>query len=103
VSKYRAKPTTVDGIRFASKHEAGEYQKLKALELGRKIRDLRLQVRYPMHVNGELVCVYVADFTFWRVDTGEFVVADAKGYATAIYKLKKKLMRAVYGIEIVEL
>ena len=30
------------------------------------------------------------------------IVEDVKGYRTEAYQLKKKLMRAVYGIEITE-
>jgi hypothetical protein len=37
------------------------------------------------------------------VENGVRVVADAKGYATREYRLKRKLMKAVYGIEITEL
>lgn len=46
VSKYRATPTHVDGIRFASKTEAGLYEYAKASE-GVVIVP---HVRYPLHV-----------------------------------------------------
>lgn len=106
--KYRNKPQIVDGKRFASKREAAAYVKLKALEASGKIFNLRCQVRYPLSVNGMLVATYIADFCWREVDgfgnpVGNEVVADAKGMRTPIYKLKKKLVRAIYGIEIVEL
>jgi hypothetical protein len=43
-SKYRAIPTTVDGIRFDSKREAARYGELKLLEKAGHIRGLTLQV-----------------------------------------------------------
>ena len=45
---------------------------------------------------------YVADFTY--LQNGEMVIEDAKSPATKteVYKLKKKLVRWLYGIEIKE-
>lgn len=48
------------------------------------------------------VCVYVADFVYLDLFDGKEIVEDAKGYRTAIYKLKKKLMKAVHSIDIFE-
>jgi hypothetical protein len=42
----------------------------------------------------------VADFAYKR--NGEEIVEDAKGKATELYRIKKALMLAVLGIEIVE-
>lgn len=46
-------------------------------------------------------CEYVADFVY-KDGHGRTVVEDAKGYRTDVYKLKKKLMLYVHGIEIME-
>lgn len=108
-SKYQAKPTTrqVNGaeVRFASLKEARVYDSLKLLEAAGRIRDLRLQVPYPIEVDGRLVCRYIADFTFEEYQGGEWrpVVADAKGYPTPVYRLKRKLMAIVLGIDIREM
>lgn len=102
-SKYKAKITFVDGQRFASKKEARCYLTLKALVGFGTIRELKTQVSFSLNVNGKHVCRYVADFTYTDTVSGERVVADAKGFRTAIYKLKKKLMKAVHGIDIVEM
>ena len=100
-SKYGAEPTTVDGIRFASKREAARYTELKlALDCG-VISDLVLQPSFALHVNGLTVCRYVADFGYTRAD-GKFAIEDAKGVKTAVYKLKKKMVEAEYGITVVE-
>ena len=101
-SKYRAIPTDVDGVRFASRLEARRYQELRLMEAAGEIRDLELQPRYPLRVNGRLVCTYVADFRYWDVRAGRQVVEDAKGVRTSTYKLKAKLMKAVHDIEVQE-
>ena len=43
---------------------------------------------------------YIADFVY--EENGVEVVVDAKGYKTEVYKLKKKMMRALLGIDIKE-
>lgn len=105
-SKYGAKRTTVDGITFASKKEARRYGELKLLAKAGRVQDLRLQPRYPLHVNGELVCTYVADFAYVAVnDNGEAerpYVEDVKGFKTPEYRLKSKLFKAVHGFAIHE-
>ena len=46
--KYNAIPTTVDGIRFASKREARRYLELKLLQKAGHISDLELQPRFRL-------------------------------------------------------
>jgi hypothetical protein len=103
-NKYRNQPTEVDGIRFASKREANRYGQLKLLQMGGKIRNLQLQVRFRIAVKNQKICDYVADFSYDEssVDGWLPVVEDVKGVRTQIYKLKKKLMLAVHGIQIRE-
>lgn len=98
-AKYKAVPTHVDGIRFASKAEAQRYSELKLLQKAGLIAGLTLQPRYDLIVNGVKVCTYVADFRY--VNPG-VIVEDVKGIRTPVYQLKKKLMKALYGIEIRE-
>jgi hypothetical protein len=93
----------VDGKRFASKREASWYTKLKALQKAGAISDLRLQVKYDLRVNDIHVCSYVADYVYVDKTTGETVVADAKGVITKEYRLKRALMWACLGIDILEL
>jgi hypothetical protein len=94
--KYGAKPTTVDGKRFASKREARRYAELKLLEQGGKIAGLQTQVRYRL----VQVVHYVADFVYQ--DNGQTGVEDVKGYKSREYKAKKKLMASQHEIEIRE-
>ena len=102
MTKYRAQKTIVDNIVFDSKAEARRYAELKLLEGGGLIRDLSLQQQYDLDVNGTRVGRYVADFVYLDNETGERVVEDVKGVRTPVYRLKKKMMKAIYGIEITE-
>jgi len=102
-SKYRAIKTTIDGITFDSKKEAIRYQELKLLERCNKITDLKRQVPFvliPKNTNGSAV-KYIADFTYKR-KSGIEVVEDVKGVKTPVYRLKKRLMKEVHGIDIYE-
>ena len=100
--KYGAIRTEVDGVVFASKAEAHHYTELKALQQAGVIRDLELQPRYPLTVNGLLCGTYVADFRYVDAASGDLVVTDVKGVRTPVYRLKRKLMEAIYRIRIVE-
>lgn len=99
--KYNNKITVIDNIKFRSKKEAKRYVELKLLEKNDKIKNLQLQVKYAFKIEGIKICSYVADFTYYT-DNNLFVVEDTKGFKTYIYKIKKKLMLALYGIEIKE-
>lgn len=100
MTKYRAIPTTVDGIRFASKKEAARYGQLKLMEKAGEISELCTQTKYPLTVGGTTVATYIADFTYRK--QGSTVVEDVKGVLTPVYRLKKKLMLAIWGIKIQE-
>ena len=103
-SKFRNVPTVIDGITFHSKREGARYKALKLLESAGRIQNLRLQVKYRCEVNGILVCTYTADFVYEEITRGGWVdvVEDVKGFANDRWPMKKKLMRACYGIEIRE-
>jgi hypothetical protein len=102
-SKYGAKRTEVDGVTFASKAEARRYGELKLMERAGEIENLTLQPRYRLDVNGVKVCAYVGDFFYYRIGQKGPVVEDVKGVSTPVYRIKKRLMKAIYGIDIVEI
>jgi hypothetical protein len=95
-----AKKTTRDGITFDSAKEANRWTELTLEERAGKITNLRRQVPFALVVNRINVANYVADFVYLR--NGREVVEDSKGMRTEVYRLKAKLMRAVWGIEILE-
>lgn len=96
----------IDGMTFDSRKEGRRYEKLALRLKAGEIGNLEFQVAYDMIVNGQLVTRYVADFRYLLVATGEMVVEDVKSKATRInrvYRIKKKLMKAIYNIEIKEI
>lgn len=105
MNKYNAIKTEVDGVIFHSKKEANRYDELmlckKAKNLEDRVVELELQPNFPCVVNGKKVCLYIADFRIEYGD-GRTVIEDVKGFRTGIYKIKKKLVEALYGIEIIE-
>ncbi len=100
--KYNAVKTTVDGITFDSKKEARRYSELKLLEKAGHIRNLELQPKYRCEIDGKLICTYKADFRYFTDERK--VVEDVKGMKTPIYRLKKKLVEALFpGTTITEI
>lgn len=120
-SKYHAKRVNVNGIWFASIHEAERYKELLLLERAGKISDLQLQVRYeliPAQYVDTIACspkthklkkvkklverslCYFADFVYEQ--DGKTIVEDAKGVRTKEYIIKRKLMLYVHGVRIQE-
>lgn len=119
-SKYRNVKTVVDGITFDSKKEAQRYAELRMMELAGEIKDLKCKSQYPFIVEGGKICSYIADFEylkFFQANTPiggngicvshglSRVVEDVKSEITRknpAYRIKKKLMKAIYGIDILE-
>jgi hypothetical protein len=101
VNKYGNRKTVLDGITFDSVAEARRYQHLRLLERVGEISDLELQPVYVIEINGKVICRYYADFRY-RTNGGETEVEDVKGVRTDVYRLKKKMVEAQYGIRITE-
>lgn len=102
-NKYGNKKVKVDGFTFDSKKEASRYHDLKVKQLAGEIRELKLQVKFDFEIEGKKLASYIADFTY--IENGLLVVEDVKSAATRkirLYRLKKKLMMAIYKIEIKE-
>lgn len=111
-NKYSNKKVTIDGHKFDSQAEAKHYYFVlkPALERG-EITHLELQPRIRCEINKKKVCDYIADFRYLsKTKTGPQgqigcqVIEDVKGFKTDIYRLKKKLVEALYpGSVIVEI
>lgn len=88
---------------YASKHEASKAAELQALARAGKIKDYQEQKRIVLVPgDGKLrPVVYVADFYYVDLD-GVPHVLDAKGYKTAIYRLKKRLAALLLHLNIEE-
>jgi len=103
-SKYHNRKVVYMGIQFDSRKEADHYRDLLLMERAGLIRNIELQPRYDLIVNGQKLGFYRGDFRYEEVATGELVTEDVKSPATKtpVYQLKKKLVKALYNIEIQE-
>lgn len=99
-SKYGAEKTLLDGILFDSKAEAYFYAALKQREKAGEVTDIDRQREYDLMVNGVLVARYRADFVFFDRIARAFRFVDVKGFATRDFRLKAKLMKACFGIDV---
>ena len=99
--KYKNVKTRVDGFKFDSKKEASRFIELKLMLRAKMITKLVLQPKFRIRVKGQKICTYIADFMYER--DGKRIVEDVKGVKTPVYKLKKKLVKATHGIEVVEI
>ena len=81
------------------------YRELQLLEKVGVIKDLKKQVRHKLVVNNVLIAVYVSDSEYVDVATGKHIVEDTKSPVTkklAPYRMKRQLMKALFGITILE-
>lgn len=102
MNKYRNKKTEIDGIVFASKKEARRYSELKLLVKAGELVTFNCQVAFQIMYEGQLICKYIADFVTYSKD-GKRTVEDVKGIKTTTYQLKKKMMRIINDIDVVEI
>lgn len=65
-----------------------------------QITELRRQVPYVIEINGKHICKWIADFVYLK--DGIEHVEDSKGFKTPEYRLKRKLVEAIYGFRILE-
>jgi hypothetical protein len=103
--KYGNTKVIENGIKFDSKKEAKRYYDLTYMQKAGIISGLELQKKYEFIINGHKVCSYVADFVYTNLKTGEIIVEDVKSEVTRknpVYRIKCKLMKAIYGISIKE-
>ena len=119
-SKYGNRKVTYQGIEFDSVKEANRYTELLMLQRAREISELKTQVPFelvPAQFEPDTVgprggirrgaCIekavsYVADFVY-KDRQGQTVVEDTKGFRTADYIIKRKLMLYVHKIKISEI
>ena len=105
-NKFNARKTVVDGIVFHSAAEANRYKILKILEKAGHIRALKLQVPFIYYciieesLDYKKIFTYYADFMY--IENEKTIIEDVKGMKTPVYRLKKKLIEAYYGIKITE-
>ena len=102
--KYKSRKSACgQGHKHDSIKEAQRCNELQIfLKLG-EISELRYQPRFDLEIDGQKICAYIGDFAYHK--DGKLIVEDVKSSYTAklqIYRIKKKLMLAIRGIEIRE-
>jgi len=124
MNKYRnCKVKTAEGLEFDSRKEYYEYLNLVRLQSEGKIKNLRCQVKYELIPKQKLdkpyktsnstkttrtlsAVNYIADFVYdeYNEQKHEFVtiVVDTKGFRTKDFVIRKKLMKFIHNIEVVE-
>ena len=103
-NKYNAIKVKDDGYTFDSKREHARYLHNKQRLKDGEISDLEIHPIYQILVNDQKICRYTADSQYKNKE-GTLIVEDVKSPITARqaqYRLKKKLMRAVHNITILE-
>lgn len=103
--KWRNQPCEVDGVRFDSKGEARRWEELRLLQLAGEISELRRQVRIPLIGQHDMPLLsdldhqfeLRVDFTYIRKGERHVTFADFKGKETEASKLKRAIVRAMYG------
>lgn len=98
--KYGAKKTEYNGRKYDSKLEARIAQELDLRLKAGEFVEITPQYRIKLYCylpNGEKadLFTYVCDFRCEKPD-GSYLLVEAKGYATDIYRTKKKLLDLVW-------
>ena len=109
-NKYNNQKPIFNGQKFDSIKELQRYKILLFAEKSGKIQDLDRQVKFLLiptqkDEKGKAIereVSYYADFVYTDTETGLLVVEDVKGVKTDAYIIKRKLMLALYGIQIKE-
>jgi hypothetical protein len=94
-SKYGSKITEYGGRKFHSAAEAKQAAELDLLLKCKQIISWDAQVPMPIRINGTYICTLILDFGVHET-RGNFYYIETKGFETAIYRLKMKLLRATY-------
>lgn len=103
-SKFGAIPTTNrHGEKFRSQLESTYYDQLKLLKQSGEVLDFLREVRFELIVNEVFICAYICDYIItWKDGRVEHVDCKSSATMTQVYKLKKQLMKACHGIDLIE-
>lgn len=107
-AKYSNKKVVYDNITFDSTKECEYYKKLVFQKKFGLIQDFELQPKFPYDIiyeaNGNKYkrkAFYKADFKIILLND-ELEIIDVKGFKTATYKRKKRIIESLYKIKIIE-
>ena len=102
MSKYNSRKYVCDhGHMHDSKREALRCNELHWAQSVGQISDLEVQKSFELipptkytRMENERGVKYIADFTYYK--NGVYVIEDSKGYKTAEYIIKRKLLKRQY-------
>jgi hypothetical protein len=104
--------TSAEGFVFDSKAELARWCELKLLQGAGEISNLVRQREFTLAFSGRpvlmrsgrypngRVCSYTADFSYTNAE-GVVIVEEVKGFDTAESRLRRAVVEALYGIEII--
>ena len=95
-NKYGAKSCKcAEGHIHDSIGEAGYCDYLHVFKRAGHYKAIKQQVRYMLAVNGHKICEHKVDFEV-ELPGGRLEIHEFKGFETDVWKIKLKLMRALY-------
>lgn len=97
-NKYGSTSHEYDGRVYHSKAEANYAQELDLLLKAGEVLEWTPQFKIDLKANGKQICTYIPDFFVVMAD-GSKELHEIKGFATEVYRLKRKIMEATYLVE----
>jgi hypothetical protein len=108
VGKFGNQITAAHGKLYHSKGEAERASQLKYMEMAGDILHLEEQTPFSLSIYCPIkddlihICTYIPDFSYYpkacwngNKDTSIRILEDFKGYATDVYKIKRKLLETI--------
>lgn len=99
-SKYGNKRVEYDGHTFDSILERDYYIHLKLRERLGEVYEVEMQRPISLRVNGFVVGTLRVDFWFYDDVQKRTRVVDTKGFETDVSRIKRKLVKAIHGIDV---
>lgn len=94
-NKFNAKQTEYGGVVYHSQKEADYAAELDLRQRAGQVEKWKRQVKISLDVNGFHICNYFVDFKAW-LKVGKIQLIEVKGFEIEIFRLKRKLLEAVY-------
>lgn len=101
-SKYGNEKVVIDGITFDSKVEGKYWTHLRLRERAGEVYGIIRQKPFPIELGGMSICTLRVDFYFFDHTVNRMRAVDIKGGPsdTAVFRLKAKLVKAMYGVDV---
>lgn len=97
-NKYGANSSIYNNIAYHSKKEAGYAQELDLRVRAKDIKSWERQIPIVIKINDFKICTYWVDFLIHH-NNGNKELVEVKGFETDLWRIKRKLLEAVYLVE----